>query len=143
MDHSDMKEQLHLYHDGELSASGRAAVEKHLESCAECRARLERFRSLSRALSAGQLPASSEFFVDRVMARVRESRVTARPRIQWVPIRIFAPLTAVAAMLLLTIVPAQGPASEWLAGNDGMSRWFFSGESVQADDVLEYVVDRS
>jgi anti-sigma factor RsiW len=55
------REQLSAYVDGELSAAERAAIERHLPACAECRAELaelRRVRALLGALPAPTLPRS-------------------------------------------------------------------------------------
>ncbi len=46
-EHAD---KLSAYHDGELDAVSRAAMERHLGQCAQCAAELERLRKLSALL---------------------------------------------------------------------------------------------
>jgi len=70
---------LSAYHDGELSGRRLRQVETHLETCAQCKARLEEIRSLSGLLQEsppveGLLP--SEIFVAQVGMRLpRENNV--------------------------------------------------------------------
>ncbi|GAB2177613.1 anti-sigma factor family protein [Dongia sp. agr-C8] len=45
-------ESLHLYFDGELDTVAAIAFEKHLETCAQCRADLAEFREIRRHLQA-------------------------------------------------------------------------------------------
>ncbi len=45
-------ESLHLYFDGELDTVAAIAFEKHLETCAQCRADLAEFRDIRRHLQA-------------------------------------------------------------------------------------------
>ena len=102
-----------------------------------------RWKKIKTALFSVQPPSSSDFFVNRVMVRIDEaSAPAARPRVQRVPVRIFAPLTAVAAILLLTVVPS-GPAADWMVGSDGLSRWVLSNDAPQNDEVLEFVLGQS
>ena len=44
--------QLGAYHDGEMSASSAAKVERHLQDCSACAAELARLRNLSRLLAS-------------------------------------------------------------------------------------------
>jgi len=53
-------ESLHLYFDGELDTVSALAYEKHLETCAQCRADLAEFREIRRHLQSEltRMPAS-------------------------------------------------------------------------------------
>jgi anti-sigma factor RsiW len=53
-------ESLHLYFDGELDTVAALAFEKHLETCAQCRADLAEFREIRRHLQSEltRMPAS-------------------------------------------------------------------------------------
>jgi anti-sigma factor RsiW len=53
-------ESLHLYFDGELDTVTALAFEKHLETCAQCRADLAEFREIRRHLQSelSRMPAS-------------------------------------------------------------------------------------
>lgn len=53
-------ESLHLYFDGELDTVAALAFEKHLETCAQCRAELAEFREIRRHLQIEltRMPAS-------------------------------------------------------------------------------------
>jgi anti-sigma factor RsiW len=55
-------ESLHLYFDGELDTVAAIAFEKHLETCAQCRANLAEFRAIRRHLQneLTRLPAGDE-----------------------------------------------------------------------------------
>ena len=65
--------RLDEYLDGELDEADRAVVERHLDSCAACRAELERSRKLEgvlRSVSVGAAP-DADRFVQSVKARSR------------------------------------------------------------------------
>ena len=51
----ELEHQLHPYLDGELSAAERADVERHLEGCPDCQAKLKDWRALHGALQAPEL----------------------------------------------------------------------------------------
>lgn len=51
----ELEHQLHPYLDGELGAAERADVERHLEGCPDCQAKLKDFRALHGALQAPEL----------------------------------------------------------------------------------------
>jgi hypothetical protein len=71
--------RLDEYLDGELSEADRAAVEKHLASCAACQAELERSRKLEavlRSVTTGAAP-DADRFVQSV--RLRSRRPSLRP----------------------------------------------------------------
>jgi anti-sigma factor RsiW len=55
-------ESLHLYFDGELDTVAAIAFEKHLETCAQCRADLAEFRAIRRHLQGDltRLPAGED-----------------------------------------------------------------------------------
>jgi anti-sigma factor RsiW len=73
-----LNEKLSGYLDGELDAADRAAVEAHLETCAECRALVERMRVMKTAAQAesgeADLDAAS---VDRFIAENKARRAAA------------------------------------------------------------------
>jgi len=67
----DAREQFSELVDDALAAAGRAALEAHLATCADCRRELQRFRdtvSLVRAVAPVRAPAG---FVDRVLEAAR------------------------------------------------------------------------
>ena len=67
----DAREQFSALVDDALAADGRAALDAHLATCADCRRELQRFRdtvSLVRAVAPVRAPAG---FVDRVLEAAR------------------------------------------------------------------------
>jgi anti-sigma factor RsiW len=86
--------RLSAYHDGELDAATRAALEQHLRRCASCAAELGRIRRLSQLL--GDMPRAelSPWAVQR-LHRAVETAYSGSVR------RLAAALTAVAAAVLV------------------------------------------
>jgi len=56
IDHSEILPRLAAYHDGALPDHERTALYRHLESCAECRARLDDWTALDKALESLSTP---------------------------------------------------------------------------------------
>jgi len=93
----NVHEQLSAYLDGELSPTERGGMQTHLNTCAGCRAELERFEQLDAELGSMPFPDVPAHVWNSVAARIggaqRRSRTLAFP----LPMRI----TAAAAALLL------------------------------------------
>ncbi len=66
-------ETLHRYLDGDLSWEERQQVRSHVNTCAECRQRLEHLRQAEYALRQITSFAVPADFTERVMKRVRQS----------------------------------------------------------------------
>ncbi len=52
--------RVEAYHDGELSAEGRRAVEEHLETCEDCAAEMAWLRSVSQSMGRGDSEGALE-----------------------------------------------------------------------------------
>src|SRR5437868_4927052 len=94
---------LHAYLDGALAPSEHAYAEltAHLESCADCRARLEHERALrddARAILARAAPTVSMPSFDEVRARAAQPRVTTTQKQ-----RISLGRLAIAATVVLAV----------------------------------------
>jgi len=74
-------ESLHLYFDGELDTVAALAFEKHLETCAQCRADLAEFREIRRHLQ-GELTrvAASEELRHRIQGDLAPDAEDEEPR---------------------------------------------------------------
>jgi anti-sigma factor RsiW len=97
-----MSEKVHLYHDGELDAAERQVVERHLESCADCRAEIEQLSAISESFRSSPAPKLSQFSVHRLHAMAD----------RWMEddlVRVARVLRAVAACILVA-------GSAWLIG---------------------------
>jgi anti-sigma factor RsiW len=100
--------QIHAYHDGELAAPERAAVEAHVASCEPCAALLAELRSLSRLLAEAPLPAEAEA---SPMGRYYGAFHKAMGRQQRDVVRLTGWLTAAAAVVIAaTLFRAAPPA---------------------------------
>ncbi|MFA0749750.1 MAG: hypothetical protein SLRJCFUN_000153 [Candidatus Fervidibacter sp.] len=92
----EWSEKLSAYLDGALEAEPAAALEKHLETCADCRQTLHDWRRLRERLRALPVPPPEAGMWRRVMHRVMR-RSTARPFV--VPRRLFWWMAAAACLL--------------------------------------------
>lgn len=95
--------QVQAYHDGELDAGGRVALEAHLAVCAECRALLSELQGLSSFLAQAPLAEMPQ----RAVSRFEGSWYEARDRGM---VRVASWLTAAAAMLLVGALLARPQA---------------------------------
>src|SRR5207244_1110981 len=90
--------QVHLYHDGELPAGQRDALEAHLKTCSECQALLTDLRAMSRAFAAApmvEIPSDA-------MLRIRGAQYVLPDT---GVLKIAGWLTAAAAAILLAALP--------------------------------------
>ncbi|MFA0733137.1 MAG: hypothetical protein LKKZDAJK_002130 [Candidatus Fervidibacter sp.] len=92
----EWSEKLSAYLDGALEAEPSAALEKHLETCADCRQTLHDWRRLRERLRTLPVPPPAVGMWRRVMHRVMR-RSPARPFV--VPHRLFWWMTAAACLL--------------------------------------------
>jgi anti-sigma factor RsiW len=90
----DRAAQVHAYHDDGLAMSDRAALEAHLDECADCRSLLADLRGISNLIASAPLSAMSP----EAMARLSKTWHAARDRGL---LRITSWLTAAAAAVLI------------------------------------------
>ena len=86
---------LHHYHDGD----GAAEVEKHLASCAECRAQFETLRRVLALVDSVPIPERGERYAEEVWTRLRWKLGSERRRLRHWQIGF-----AAAAMLAIAFV---------------------------------------
>ena len=86
--------QVHAYHDDALAASDRAAIEAHIDACADCRAMLSDLRGLSNLFAAAPLAVMSPAAMARLSRNLRAARDQGI-------LRITSWLTAAAAAVLI------------------------------------------
>ncbi len=79
MTHETIQQKLFALYDGPLSERERKLVEGHLTQCPECRKAIAQWKSVSARLFPSQTfsEASEDFFVAKVMDRVRSSALDA------------------------------------------------------------------
>jgi anti-sigma factor RsiW len=91
--------------DEALTPDERAALDRHLAGCAECRAELQRFRSVVSSVHAIEPDRAPVGFVDRVRARTHPAPWYRRlARFLVFPLPVKLPLGAAAAVLLAVLV---------------------------------------
>jgi anti-sigma factor RsiW len=71
---SETQEKLEAYAGAELPERERRVVDKHLDSCEECRADLERLRRMGDVMRHKSTPPVPEELADRVMERAKGRR---------------------------------------------------------------------
>ncbi len=97
----DYRELISRLIDGELTEAERADVERHIETCPECAAVCEAFRSLS-GLLAGDLAEPPARLRENVMAELRRDRLRAIGRRR----RVIGAAAACLAVVILASVAA-------------------------------------
>jgi len=114
--------QLHAYFDGELDALSAASFEKHLESCPECKGRLEAEQSLRNSIREANL-------YERAPGSLREKYQSGASKVTPIPARAsvkpasWSWLAVAAAVLLVVFVAGRqfghliGPSSTQLVAS--------------------------
>ena len=101
----ELEHQLHPYLDGELSAAERADVERHLEGCPDCQAKLKDWRALRGALQAPELRfRASDTLRQRLQNELRKPQA-ARARRHWERWAAAAAVAVVAVALSFKFIP--------------------------------------
>jgi anti-sigma factor RsiW len=125
-DHTSYQEEIGAYLLGALTDLERQAFEQHLESCAECRAELERLRPAADVLprSVEQVeppPSLKASLMDVVKGEARERSGAPPKRSLWERLvprgGLFRPAVAAAAALAVGLLAGIGIAQ--LGGDDG------------------------
>ena len=80
-----------------------AAAREHLRGCADCAAKLEKFRKTMALMDEWEAPEPSAYFDTRLAARLREEKAAEASRstgwLAWLP----RPVVAMAAVLVLAV----------------------------------------
>jgi len=98
----DRSQHVHQYHDGELPAGERDALEAHIRACPDCQDLLNDLRGMSRMLMATPMVAVT----DDAMQRLRDARFVLPDT---GVLKIAGWLTAAAAAVLLAALPVWPP----------------------------------
>ncbi len=115
-DHDLQAERLPLYASGDLAPAERAALEAHLEGCADCRAELAELQEgldLLGAVAAREdpCPPLEGFFAERLAPALEQREARPRARVgQWV-LRAAALFLAFAAGLVADRALSSAPRS--------------------------------
>lgn len=119
----EIRRLLHAYVDGELDLSGSLAIESHLRTCAECRARFQGQRALSEAVAGAGFHAAPPALARRIRRNLCDvAAASARPRWRGAWLAAALPAAAFAAAVLV-----------WVA-------WpYVAGETVVAQRVEKVV----
>jgi predicted anti-sigma-YlaC factor YlaD len=143
------KQFLSFYYDGELPSPWKEKMERHLETCPECRKRIGVYQRTSGFISGGVDAAVVEAAKARVWQRiterglVREPSYTAPPRgrRRFLPPRVAQALTAavagaaVAVICVMLLATARGDGSGVIAAIGGSDE-NFTGVAVSSDYEL-------
>ena len=124
MRHDEMTEKIFLLRDGELPAAERPEAEKHLASCADCRAALDDWKKAAASLFAPADVGSSERFIQAVMRRIEDAPADRWSGFWSFPRLMFAGSAAAFALVAFLVFPqfqGTGPAVEGAAAIDYVS----------------------
>jgi predicted anti-sigma-YlaC factor YlaD len=134
--------------EGEAYIEPDSPLDRHLQSCADCREALNGGLVASKLMRHARYPeyAASPAFVTRVMASIREA-TQAAPSAIWRPLELLATrLALVAAVILLALsvylrefAPARGTTAANAEIEAGMPEP--PAQPVDADDVLISLAD--
>ncbi|GEM_PF-3086532 len=92
----EVKEKLFMYADGDVPTSLRAAIDSHCKECPACRLECEKVMLISRGLKNVPRYKPDAYFVNRLMARMRNEGILEQKR------SFSSPLEAVFGSLLRT-----------------------------------------
>jgi anti-sigma factor RsiW len=147
MNHDEIAELLSDYHDNELAAGERAAVDRHLATCADCRRELARYRRVDEALLAQSVPptpAQTAAF-RRTMLEQLESPSAVGAFAAWMASpRIAVPAFALAlAALIVAMRPSRNgsyaPADALLISqDDGRTYSWLADSDVSTASVFDW-----
>ena len=114
----DIRERLTLYLDNELQEDERLRVEAHVQSCASCKAFVEKELAFLNAIrGSGPLHAAPAELKTKVDAVVSGSKPTLKPaRLKWI-----VPIAAVLLILITPVVVWRVMRQANRAGNGGPS----------------------
>jgi anti-sigma factor RsiW len=143
MDHGALKKILLEFYDNELEPARHREVEAHLLDCSECREEFARWKKTSKAFFPKPAVRESEYFVQRVMTRIKEATEVRRPVFWNIPLRWLVPAMSLAAMLFLAILPEPGlPLSmeALLVHPQDFRASVLSGQTPTTDETLDFVM---
>jgi anti-sigma factor RsiW len=100
MTHEMIQQKLFALYDGPLTEKERKLVEGHLAQCPECRKAISQWKALSARLFPAQpySEATEDFFVAKVMDRVRASSLETGKALWGLALKWLLPLAGSAAL---------------------------------------------
>lgn len=122
------REALSDYLDDELPVEARAAIDRHLAECEDCRLELESLRRIARAVAEEDVPPVPLDLQARI-GRSLDAATGARPRAR----RYFIPTTIAATIAAIGILVA----IQWREGHLGMPPPPEPQEKAKASDELK------
>ena len=135
--------------DGEACIEPSSPLERHLQSCADCRQALNDALTASKLMGHARYPehTASPAFVTRVMAMVREA-TQAAPNAIWRPLELLASrmaLVAAVVLLALSVYLREFTPARTVAGNPpteiGAGMPEPPAQPADADEVLMSLAD--
>jgi predicted anti-sigma-YlaC factor YlaD len=139
-----------ILRDGEARIEPDSPLERHLQSCVDCREALQDALIASKLMRHARYPekASSPAFVTRVMASIREA-TQAAPGAIWRPLELLASRMALVAAVLLLLLsvylrefaPARGAVAVNAPVEIGAGMPEPAAQPADADEVLMSLAD--
>lgn len=134
-------ERLQGYAEGTIAEGDRAVLESHLQTCPQCTAEVEEWRSLYSALASLPQFAPSVQFAERVMARVQVGSA----------VPVWAPLVTRAQQLAQRLAPktttgwalATAMLALPLLFGGGLVTWLVSKDYITAESLMAFVTNRA
>lgn len=136
--------------DGEAYIESNSSLERHLQTCADCRQALNDARIAGKLMRHARYPepVSSPAFVTRVMASIREA-AQAAPNAIWRPLELLASRMALAAAVVLLALsvylrefaPARGTVAVNAPAEVGAVLPEPPAQPADADEVLTSLAD--
>jgi anti-sigma factor RsiW len=139
-------ETLHLYFDGELDTVAALAFEKHLETCAQCRADLAEFRAIRRHLQSEltRMPAGEELHrkIQSSLAADHEDDAPVRRRgWDWRKLAVAAAVVAMVSSGTTFYLEQPNEESVWVHGIvNAHERALLAGHTIDVASSSHHVV---
>jgi anti-sigma factor RsiW len=112
----EFESKISAYHDGELAASERAAIEAHLATCADCQISLAQLRAMSNLFATSEQPRLSQISRYRLHRAVDSAMERGLLRLAWTMSGIAASVLLFASAWLMKVnenvasaAPAEAP----------------------------------
>ena len=142
----DWEPKLHAYHDGELDAAGRAAVESHLATCADCTATLHGLQSLSAVFAGAPQLKLSQISRHRLHNRLDAAMERGLVRFAWSLSGVAAAVLLVGSFWLSHMKDPVQSAPPWVdavvyahplgdSAETPAAQWYLADATTRSDDA--------